>query len=333
MREGLSGHTGDLSGLELLSKVASLGCTGTLVFETEQGCLLLALEKGNTLSSQRLGYCELEEQALRFHIRQHEANPIAKLSSCFSQSSLPVLRALPHFGLTETLPPKSLDLQAFLSYLKENAFSGYLSLEQAVDRGLILFLEGKLSAALFESDGQIRENTEALRSIRRLSLAQDSHLQYRALDRFVIKSLLGLAFNRLVKKDPSFSGLESSELGYSYYQDGEILWQVASELRGRSGCFALFADAPELSLPLEPAGWEQQRYLLTLRGRDALNPITELAMQFQSSSGRLGKRLLELLHTGKTPETLTDTLNLSLSELRPWLERLEKEGLVRRQES
>ena len=87
--------------------------------------------------------------------------------------------------------------------------------------------------------------------------------------------------------------------------------------------------APAVPLPSEPPGWEAQHFVLTLRGRDALNPMTELWMRFRSTYGAPGQRLLEVLADGATLEAVATALDTPLEELRPWLQRLEAEGLVR----
>ncbi len=87
--------------------------------------------------------------------------------------------------------------------------------------------------------------------------------------------------------------------------------------------------APVVPLPEEPPGWEAQHYVLTLRGRDALNPMTELWMRFRATYGVPGQRLLEVLTDGATLEAVAAVLDTPLEELRPWLHKLEEEGLVR----
>lgn len=84
-----------------------------------------------------------------------------------------------------------------------------------------------------------------------------------------------------------------------------------------------------MPLPEEPPGWEAQHYVLTLRGRDALNPMTELWMRFRATYGVPGQRLLEVLTDGATLEAVAAALDTPLEELRPWLHKLEEEGMVR----
>jgi hypothetical protein len=332
MNEGIGGNSGSYSGFELLKKLDALQLSGTLVLGSGHGYALLSLDQGKVMTTRQLGQCQLEQTNLSFHFRKHSVSALPLLESQFSQSAIPVMRAVPYLELGQRLPARAVDVIALLRHLAEEQFSGYLSLEKMVDRGLVLLLEGKLSAAYFESDGQLREASDALRGIRRLSVSSGVNLQFCALEKPLVTALLGLAFQREAQAGPGFNGLESGDDGYIYYHQGEALLQVVAELRGRSGRFASFERPTELSLPTEPPGWEQQHYQLTLRGRDALNPITELAMNFQSRFGRTGKRMLEQLNAGLTPEKLADSLPISLSDLRGWLERLEQEGLIRQLE-
>src|SRR5690606_41487227 len=90
------------------------------------------------------------------------------------------------------------------------------------------------------------------------------------------------------------------------------------------------AAAP-LTLPTEPPGWEEQRYALTLRGRDALNPMTELNMEFRNHNGEQGQRVLEALGNGATLQQTAEALAVELVDLKPWLSKLEGPGMIRLQ--
>ena len=107
--------------------------------------------------------------------------------------------------------------------------------------------------------------------------------------------------------------------------------QAADEEAPAPRLFAALEEpaAPAVPLPEEPPGWEAQHYVLTLRGRDALNPMTELWMRFRTNYGAPGQHLLEVLADGASLEAVASALDTPLEELRPWLARLEDEGFVR----
>lgn len=85
-------------------------------------------------------------------------------------------------------------------------------------------------------------------------------------------------------------------------------------------------------MPNDPTGWEGRRYALTLRGRDALDPMTELSMRFRSEFGRTGQRALEGFRRAAAAEAVAEALGLEAGAFRTLLERLEAEGFIRRLE-
>ena len=324
----LHGESGALVGHELLAGFALLGCSGTLLLEHESGLALIVLAEGAVRAQQRLGPDVLGQAGLRFQFNQHAPDQTPRLPSCFPTSVAPLLRALPALNMTRLL--RLTDLQTLLGQLREDAFSGLLLLETLGARGLALFAGGKLAAALLEEDGFLRERTEALRALRRAYVgAPEAQLWLRPLETFFVASLVGLASGTRARASESFSGLEAGDQGYRYLHEGRTLLLVEAELRGAFARYALPETLPELSLPDEPPGWEERRFMLTLRGRDALNPMTEVALEFQRTFGRTGRQLLEGLDRGVSVEGVAQLLTLELTELRPWIGKLEQEGLVR----
>jgi hypothetical protein len=145
---------------------------------------------------------------------------------------------------------------------------------------------------------------------------------------------VGLALGRpATAPEPSaFTGLQLADGGARFLRNGQPYLAVECDTPGPPRRYALLEDdaaPPELALPDEPPGWEEQRYALTLRGQDALNPMTELSMHFRTSFGHSGQTILEALGRGLTLEETANSLQLELQELKPWLKRLEGEGLVR----
>lgn len=332
---GLHGESGALTGAELLGGLQALGCSGTLVLERPGGTLLLLLDGGRVAARHALGPNDpLGSAAAHFHFERHEAGALPQLGSRFPRSVVPWLRAVPAFGFRPL--PKLLDLASLFGELREAGFGGCLWLAARAASGLVLFDEGRAALAVFEEDGYVRERAEALRALRRCHIGEsEAELRLRALHPFFLRALLGMASGNAAPAGARLSGLEVGEDGYRYLKEGEPLLRVRAELRGagvRYAALAALPELPELQLPDEPPGWERQRYQLTLRGRDALNPMTEVALEFRRSFGREGRRLLEQLERGTTLEVVAQVLALELSELKPWLGRLEQEGLVRRLE-
>ena len=299
-----------------------------MVFSENSGSSIFLLRDGQVQTHRSAGLIQLSNTNLAFHFNAHAISDSPELPSRFSRSVVPVLRAIPNLGNAQYLPRK-LELKVLLDALRDEAFTGYLSLEKQVDRGVLLLCDGKVVAAFYENDGYVREAGDALRLMRRAFVFSSGAVEYAPLEKSLLYCLLGLALGPISKGMPGSSGLESGELGYSFIIDGEALFRVSVDLHGHVGFYQALEPISELTLPDEPFGWEQQRYQLTLRGKDALNPMTELAMSFDGQYGRQGRKVLEHIVQGLNPEKVSDYLGLGLSELKPLLEKLEGAGLIR----
>lgn len=326
---GLHGETGSLTGLEFLEILEKLKCSGTLVFEKDGLSLIVVLNEGQLETTHKLGaFNALDAHALSFHFEPHAPGTLPSFASRFPQAILPVMRALPAFGQFSRLFAQP-DLRGLLTQLGEEAFSGCLILETSLCQGLILLYEGKVGAALSEEDAEVRDGVDALRVVRRIYLQEpEAQLYLRTLPPFFVTCLLGAAADQRVETGAGFTGLESSEKGYLFYEQGQAFLHVRAELRGRSGRFAQLESPRELKLPDEPPGWEQRRYGLTLRGKDALNPMTELSLEFRELFGTIGKHVLEKLKQGAPLDSVAQHVNLELGDFKAYLDKLEQEGLI-----
>lgn len=341
MSFGLVGTTGALSGQDLLEGLRSLRASGTLALSGESGAVLLQVARGQVEASYKLGhYVSLEATGQGFHLHPHEPAEAPRLPSRCPESASPLLRAMPRFAPPKILPPALVDLRMLLEKLRATAFNGALSFagkegSASGSSAAALFLQGRIGAAAAERGGHVHVGTDAMRVLQRAGLDPEGpELELDALDPLLVRSLLGMALGRSAPSaDPStFNGLVLEAQGARFVRNGQPYLQVEGGAGGPTTRFALLEDdaaMPDLHLPDEPPGWEQQRYALTLRGQDALNPMTELAMHFRTSFGRVGQRVLESLGRGLTLEQASEQLHLDLQELKPWLKRLEDEGLVR----
>ncbi len=336
MSQGLLGTTGDLSGQDLIEALRNLKCSGTLALTDDHGTVLLQLARGQVEASYKLGhYGSLDEAAQGYHLYPHEPAPFPRLPSRAPHSAAALLRALPRVTPPAPLPPGLVDLRALLDALHERAFNGALSFERDGEAAVALLLRGSVAAAAHERGDVVHERADAMRALQRAGLdVGGPPLELDALDPTVVRSLLGLALGRAatVPDASVFTGLQLAEGSARFVRNGQPFLTVECDTPGPPRRFALLEDdaaPPELLLPDEPPGWEEQRYALTLRGQDALNPMTELSMHFRTSFGRSGQTILEALGRGLTLEETATSLQLELQELKPWLKRLEGEGLVR----
>ena len=127
-------------------------------------------------------------------------------------------------------------------------------------------------------------------------------------------------------------GVRVGEHAASVRLDGNVRLDVRYTTTDRLGRFASVAeviDLPALALPEGPLDWETRTYQLTLRGRDVLDPMTEIAMRFGAEHGPIGKRLLHALQRGHDAETVARELALDLEDVGARIRRLEREGFVR----
>ena len=207
--------------------------------------------------------------------------------------------------------------------------------------GLLLFYQGQLGGAVYEAGKVQQEGAAALRTLTQLSAALVLHALPEPVVAGLLGWLLGLQLSDPVS-DPAaqqrrpggFSGLELTATGAYFYRAGTpYLLQLRSpgaRTQPHSlGLFAACEQVPSLTLPGEPSGWEGRRYGLTLRGRDALNPMTELWVRFQGDFGRSGRRALEQFRRDLSVEVAAGALGLEVAELGGLVERLEAEGFVR----
>ncbi|MEX2536015.1 MAG: hypothetical protein WD273_10520 [Trueperaceae bacterium] len=200
------------------------------------------------------------------------------------------------------------------------------------ERGVALFHEGRIGAAFFEREGQVWERSDALRAIYRYSLESERPpMLLHPIGGELMRGLLGLALERRAAAgDPNnYTGVTASEGGYTFYCEGKPYLHLAAQLLGTGGRFTPLETVPDLQLPDDPPGWERRRFDLTLRGRDALNPMTELSMKFGDNYGVNGRNVLEAIRRGLSIEDAAARLEIDLQELKPWLERLQSDGLIR----
>jgi hypothetical protein len=333
----LCGTTGTLGADALLEALRTLRCSGTLVLGDGSGSMILQLAKGQVEASFKLGaYARLDAVGQTFHLNPHEPSELPELPARRLNGGSPLLRALPRLRPPATLPLGATDLATLLERLHAESFDGVLSYESHDEIAVALFTDGAIRAAVHERAGRLSSRTEALRILqKRSSETGTGTLELERLDRPVAEALLALALDRVVPDgaDPAFTGVEVDDTGFRFFRQGQPYLSVPGVPHGAARRYALTgtqaATTAPLSLPTEPPGWEEQRYALTLRGRDALNPMTELNMEFRSHHGELGQRVLDALGKGDTLQQTADGLGLELVDLKPWLGKLEGSGMIR----
>ncbi|HEX7039017.1 MAG TPA: hypothetical protein VF202_02765 [Trueperaceae bacterium] len=337
MRQGLVGYTGDLGADAVLEDLRSLKRSGTLLVSDEGGSLVLLLARGQVEASFRLGaYGRLESPGQSYHLHLHEPTPTPQLPSRSSESASALLRALPRTRAPMRLPTGIVDLPALLDRLASLAFDGLLAYVADDELAVALLLDGTVRAAVHERSGRLSSRAEALRVLqKRCQEPGPGELELERIERAILEPLLALAIESVAPPESGpFSGLEVDERGYRYVSQGQAFLTVPSAPLGPPRRHALdvaIRPLPHIAMPTEPPGWEESRYTLTLRGKDALNPMTDLNMDFRSHHGEEGQRVLTLLGSGETLTGCAERLGLDLADLKPWVERFESAGFIRAQ--
>ncbi len=348
--DGLLGATNNLSGHELLGAVRSWFPSGTLALTQGQdvagvrvlrGVALMALVGGEVKARHMLGrFAGLAATDLDLHAVPHAASTLPRLPSVAPECDLDAARALPRFVSSVRLLPGVSDVKPLLARLGEAGWHGALLGRSGLGSAVVLLLEGRVVAASGHRSGLGLERQDAVRLLQRLAHDNEPDaLHLVPLEPRSAAAVAGYALGRAFEGDAEHhTGIAKTGAGVTFYHRGEPYLVLAARAAGDAvpgepevQRFDALDEpsAPVVPLPDEPPGWEAQHYVLTLRGRDALNPMTELWMRFRTTYGAPGQRLLEVLANGATLETVAAALDTPLDELRPWLQRLEAEGMVR----
>ncbi|MBX3143697.1 MAG: hypothetical protein KF813_08075 [Trueperaceae bacterium] len=336
MSSSVLGNTGSLGADAVLDSLRNLRTSGTLVVSDARGSMILQLAKGQVEASFKLGaYQRLEATNQDFHMHPHAAGEVPELPGRAPESGSALLRALPRLSPGQRLPAGAVELSRLVEALSERSFTGVLSFERQGESAAAVFLEGSIRAAVHERGGRVLGRVEALRMLQKLGReAKDGVMTLEPLDTLIAEPLVALALdNHAPEGAEPFTGVDVDDRGYRFVRNGSVFLCVPSQPLHSGQRYSLPSQAQtqatELALPSEPPGWEDRRYTLTLRGKDALNPMTELNMTFSNDHGEVGKAVLETLGNGATLEQAAQDLTLDLSELKPWLDRLEGAGLIR----
>ena len=350
----MRGEMGTVSARDLLALLAATVASGTLVLTRGAVARTLRLTHGQPSHQIDLGGAfDLNASGGAFVFwpdavmgsdtdfeTDFSIDPVPTLPSRYPAArgplwALPVLAEQPLLSTAET------DLRAVTARLERDGFGGALVLG-APGYGLLLFQAGRLAGAVLEDDTGLSRGDAALRALSGEAEGR-AELTLHALPGGVVADVLGLVLglqlggitdtpNGAPNTVPDgFSGLELTPAGARYYAAGSpYLFVPRPEgVPVTTGLFAPSLRTPSLSLPSEPHGWERRAYSLTLRGRDALNPLTELSMRFRGEFGRAGQRALEQFRTEGSVEAAATALSVELGDLKPTVERLHTEGFLR----
>ncbi len=330
----LAGQSSDTAA-ELIRFFSEAGPDGTLVLARGNQSLYCLIEDGKVrLQREVVNFGPLTGTVDAFTWLEHDRNQLPWIDGSIVKAGIGVLRALPGLGTSAPVLNSATDLAALLELLRAQAFNGALVLDHESEHGIAVFSDGFVRAAAFERDGYIWHRVDALRALQRHSLqAGLAPLQLQQLDRVTALSLAGMALDSRAGSDTltDYSGITSSDSGYVFFLSGKPYLQVRAPalVPGVRYAQPQGDDLPDLRLPSGTPGWEDRRFDLTLRGRDALIPMTALAMEFDNRYGDGGRKLLELLQKGLSAEEVSARLQVELGTIQSGLEALVKDGMIR----
>ncbi|WP_369411301.1 hypothetical protein [Deinococcus betulae] len=253
------------------------------------------------------------------------AELIAELPPMFPGAAPFLARFLPqasaaHAGLNHSF----CDLHAFLKYLHEQSWYGYLLAALGDHSAYVLLFEGRaVTAAAGSATGE-----QALGEL--LSLyEQGASLSAYPLDAPLAHVLSGIgsrAWKFNLTED--FTGLHARPTGAIFYVRGEIVATMPATLP-YEGAFPAPLRPQTLILPRSLAGWAHHQYALTLRGKDALNAITGVHQAFRTRHGAPGLAFLRALGEDLSPAEYAMRSDEALHDLELMVQEFLQSGLVR----
>ncbi|MBZ9711802.1 hypothetical protein [Deinococcus multiflagellatus] len=216
------------------------------------------------------------------------------------------------------------DLHAFLKYLHDQAWYGYLHASLEEHSAYVLLYEGRtVTAAAGSLTGE-----QALGELLGL-YEQGALLDACAMDPQLTHALSGIgsrAWKFNLTED--FTGLHARPGGAIFYVRGQIMATMPATLP-YEGAFPAPLRPQTLILPRSLAGWAHHHYVLTLRGKDALNAITNVHQAFRTRHGQPGLGFLRALAEGLTPAEFALRDDGALHELEALVQEFVAGGFVR----
>ena len=253
------------------------------------------------------------------------AELIPDLAPMFPGASPFLARFLPHSpptyaGLNESF----CDLHAFLKYLHEHSWYGYLYAVLGDQTAYVLLFEGRtVTAAAASATGE-----QALGELLNL-YEQGASLSAHPLSPAYAHVLSGIgsrAWKFNLTED--FTGLHARPTGAIFYARGEIVATLPATLP-YEGAFPAPLRPQTLILPRSLAGWAHHHYNLTLRGRDGMNAITDVYQVFRGEHGEPGLAFLRALGEKLTPAEYAMRSDAALHDLEPMVHSFLKTGYIR----
>ncbi|WP_291429362.1 hypothetical protein [Deinococcus sp.] len=250
---------------------------------------------------------------------------VPELTPMFPGAAPFLARFLPHSEPSHTgLTHHFCDLHAFLKYLHERGWYGYLHAALGEQSAFVLLFDGRaVTAAAASSTGE-----QALGELLNL-YEQGASLSAHPLPADLAHVLSGVgsrAWKFNLTED--FTGLHARPTGAIYYLRGQIMATLAATLP-YEGAFPAPLRPQTLILPRSLAGWAHHHYAMTLRGRDATNAITGLHQTFRARHGVPGLAFLRALSESLSPAEYALRSDVALHDLEAMVQEFLTSGYIR----
>jgi hypothetical protein len=260
------------------------------------------------------------------------------LECAFPDSRLQLARVTPRGALVMSgISAKFADLERFAGELERLSFCGSVALADTEGVvGFALLLEGRfVSACALESRaGELGGGVWGNAALASFPVHFDSGALFEArrIDAPLVQALAGFGLRAARASDGPFTGLRVTE-------DGRATLEHSGSLVARmlvpgvtTGTYPSPVPMQRLNLPKAVGAWATARYALTLRGRDAVNPITDHYNRLRGTYGKPSLEVLAQLGRGKTPFEVAGQIALELAEIEVTVTAFVREGLLRRRE-
>jgi hypothetical protein len=255
------------------------------------------------------------------------------LESARADSGLLLARVTPQGRvLMRGLHASFVELPKLAAHLAGFDFDGYILALEPDDSvcAMALLFEGNLVCASALNDGHTLWGDGALIELAQ-RFAAGAVLEVSALERDLIHTVSGVS-ERVWRVQPgdNFSGIRGLGDGrVALYHDGSVLAHIKANYR-ETGAFPAPLRPAHLTLPRVIGAWATERYGFTLRGRDAVNPITDHYNRARAAYGKPALEVLGQLGRGKTPLEVAQTLEKDIAGLEGMVETFVREGLLHR---
>jgi hypothetical protein len=256
--------------------------------------------------------------------------PPITLERAYPDATLPLARLLPDGErVVRGLHASFAALDRLCVHLESLELDGALVLRQ--EDGVVamtLLFEGHLVSA---NASKLEEHLWGDAALLELTLgfASGGTLEVLKLGRDVIHALSGVQ-ERAWKVQPGdgFTGVRGLNNGFAaLHFEGRSLGRIHTGTR-ESGSYPAPLRPARLTLPRIIGAWASERYTFTLRGRDAVNPITDQYNRARATHGKPNVDVLAQLGRGKTPLEVAQTLERDVAGLEGVIEAFLREGLL-----